>query len=202
MRGKSASIVLDAYLAGIRQALACVTAAHVRGQQFAGVDVSHTLIVNGGNPVKLESRSGPLFFRVRQSYAFREHKGSGAERWQLTTLEYTYTLFDASDGNQFNPDLNPRIMAWHFHADEMGRSPTHLHVYEAITDRDNAFYESHMPTGRVSLEDVLTYLVIDLAVPPLREDWRAQLDETRQRYESERGRPGRRGAPSTEAPQD
>ncbi|MHB8577220.1 MAG: hypothetical protein ACYDCQ_18060 [Dehalococcoidia bacterium] len=183
MRGSSASSVLDSYLADVRRALACLTPAFIRGQAFGGVGRPHALIVNRGNPLYLPGAVGPVFFRIRQQYAFRQLHGPARERWELTTTEYSYTLFRAREGTAFDRDLDPRIVAWHFHSDgsdgqSRHRSPTHLHVYEALT-RQQPFYDSHMPTGLVPLEAVIAYLLTDVGVPARDPNWPRILAETR-----------------------
>jgi hypothetical protein len=37
-------------------------------------------------------------------------------------------------------------------------------------------HKLHLPTGRVSIEAVIRFLIEDLEVAPLRDDWRAVLD--------------------------
>ena len=64
------------------------------------------------------------------------------------------------------------LAGWHWHPG--GSSPwrqPHLHV------AGGRFGECHLPTGRVSLEEVLRLLLAELDVRPLRDDWPAVLDE-------------------------
>jgi hypothetical protein len=88
--------------------------------------------------------------------------------WTTTTTEYIYEVSDERD------DL---IAAWHWHP-ESGRAGDeapgpHIHAYG---DRETlTLHKLHLPTGRVSLEALVRFLIEDFGVIPRRGDWRTVL---------------------------
>ncbi len=62
------------------------------------------------------------------------------------------------------------ILAFHWH--QMGVSPvTTHHPHRGGTAVGVDFSKAHIPTGRVTLQDVLRFAIVDLGVAPLRDDW-------------------------------
>lgn len=76
--------------------------------------------------------------------------------------------------------------AYHWHPD--GRSDVtapHLHIGRAYC-YGSAVIESHFPTGRVSFQQVVRFLLDDLAVNARRADARPILDGLQRTFEAER----------------
>ena len=76
------------------------------------------------------------------------------------------------------------LAAWHWHPmsnlSEDASPWPHLHAYGA---RDTlTLHKLHLPTGRVSLEAVVRFLIEDLDVAPRRTDWRAVLRRHEERF--------------------
>ncbi len=99
--------------------------------------------------------------------------------WTASTLEYIYEVADERD---------EPIAAFHWHpvsrlaGDEM-RWP-HVHAYGV---RDNlTLHKLHLPTGRVSIEAVVRFLIEDLDVIPRRDDWRTILDRHEEAFRQSR----------------
>jgi len=66
------------------------------------------------------------------------------------------------------------ILAYHWHP--VGVSPVtwpHLHLAGQVAAIP--FDKAHLPTGPVTLQDVLRFAIVDLGVEPLRPDWRDVL---------------------------
>jgi hypothetical protein len=118
------------------------------------------------DPVLLGSTGGSdvrLQLSVQQQYQLVEANDPERGPWKVATRAYRYELAD-SQGRE--------LAGWHWHPG--GSSPwrqPHLHV------AGGRFGECHLPTGRVSLEEVLRLLLAELDVRPLRDDWPAVLDE-------------------------
>jgi hypothetical protein len=81
-------------------------------------------------------------------------------------------------------DTNEReLLAWHWHP--MGNSPithTHLHVSSQIAPLDLGrglaplpLADLHIPTGPVSLADIVRFLIAEVGVQPRKPDWQAVL---------------------------
>jgi hypothetical protein len=117
----------------------------------------------------LDRRNGQaLRLELRHRYAVSEAQGERGS-WTVSTAEYIYEVADESD---------EVIAAWHWHptsgqAGDEAHWP-HLHAYGT---RDTlTLHKLHLPTGRVSIEAIVRFLIEDLDVVPGREDWRAVLD--------------------------
>lgn len=78
----------------------------------------------------------------------------------MSTAEYIYELLDAED---------KRIIAYHFHpVSELGIvwPRVHLSKTEPVDLR-----RAHPPTGRVSVEAILRFAILDLGVEPRSGGW-------------------------------
>jgi hypothetical protein len=109
----------------------------------------------------------PLKLEVRHRYTVLQVEGDRG-LWSTHTTEYIYEVSAESDG---------LIAAWHWHPGS-GRPGDeahwpHLHAYG---DRETlTLHKLHLPTGRVSLEALVRFLIEDLSVVPRRDDWRTVL---------------------------
>jgi hypothetical protein len=68
-----------------------------------------------------------------------------------------------------------------------GRSPVtwpHLHLGAGAEVGRTELASAHLPTGRVSIEEVLRLAITELGVEPLRDDWREVLERTQAAYET------------------
>jgi hypothetical protein len=76
------------------------------------------------------------------------------------------------------------IAAWHWHptttrGDDKNRWP-HLHAHGV---RDTlTLHKLHLPTGRVSIEAIVRFLIEDLGVIPRRPDWGRVLEQHEQAF--------------------
>ena len=94
----------------------------------------------------------------------------------LTTLEYRYAY-------QAAPGADSWIVRWEYQREPGEDYPyprAHLHVNsspDSYAGRKR-FNELHIPTGRVTVEDVCRHLVDEHAVGPVSSDWRETLRRT------------------------
>lgn len=85
----------------------------------------------------------------------------------MQTVAYAYRL-DAPAGE---------LIAYHWHP--QGRSTVtspHLHLGAGAELGFGRLQGAHVPTGRIAIEDVLRLSIDELAVRPLRDDWRDILE--------------------------
>lgn len=79
---------------------------------------------------------------------------------------------------------NAEVMLFHWLPD--GRCSTkrpHVHVGQSQLSRDAVFTrKQHIPTGRVSIEEVVLMLIEELNVVSLKGDYRAVLEEGHARF--------------------
>jgi hypothetical protein len=127
----------------------------------------------------LERRNGQaLKLELYHRFVVRRIDG-GRGLWTASTAEYIYRVSDARD------DL---LATWHWHpmpqlSGDDAPWP-HVHVYG---ERDTlTLHKLHLPTGRVPLEAVVRFLILDLDVVPRRADWRAVLDRHEERFRQAR----------------
>lgn len=191
-----------AFLAPVRRALSCVTDAVVPHRPVVAAAGAHPRIEafalsrprlrlpldRSGGPAGggLAGRAGPgvgLLLRVAQEYQVTEvataqpadveagdvetvtapPPAGGWARFAVVPRAYRFRLQGADERER---------VSWHWHP--YGRSSEHrphLHVaYEPVAG-------AHLPTGPVSLVDVLRVALVDLGTRPHWEDWQVVLDE-------------------------
>jgi hypothetical protein len=95
--------------------------------------------------------------------------------WKVSTKAYVYVVSIATR----RAPVPVEVFAWHWHPERMPRKAyPHLHVRSEHRLLGLALKNLHIPTGRVSFEEVVRFLVDELRVVPSREDWRSVVDET------------------------
>lgn len=102
-------------------------------------------------------------------------------RESVTTKYYLYSILDAEKKD---------LIGFHYHPD-LDDDPVlypHIHVYADADKRFSFFnlHKRHIPSGRVALEDVIEWLIVELEVKPLREDWKEILQGTREKFKQSR----------------
>lgn len=72
--------------------------------------------------------------------------------WKVSTVAYFYALHD--DGQR-------EIIGFHWHPETEGQKEAHLHLY-AASNIMTLLAKIHLPTGRITLEQFLRFLIIEL----------------------------------------
>ncbi len=118
------------------------------------------------DPLELK-RDGapPVLLSANQHFHIEPFEG----QYKVRTDGYIYRLARREDPGG-------ALIAWHWHPDV--RPDPHIHV--------DAFPEQHIPTGRVTFESVLAFLLGDLQVRPRMNDWREVLGETEELHKKYR----------------
>ena len=122
-------------------------------------------------PMRITNQSGVSIYLFAEQRFSVGHvtEGPNAGQWKVKTQAYVYSLGDTAHPNE-------AWIHWHWHPPM--RDHPHLHIKSdgiSATDREGV-RGHHVPTGRVSFEAVLRYLVEDCEVNP-REGGRQVLDE-------------------------
>jgi hypothetical protein len=110
-------------------------------------------------------------------YGVTEVKGERGP-WKVSTVAYYYALHDKQQSE---------ILSYHWHPKTEHQDP-HLHLQSGSKVMDS-LRGIHLPTGRVTLEEVLRLLIEELRVKPLRMDWRKVLKSTQLQHERFRSWP-------------
>lgn len=114
-------------------------------------------MLNNGIPVRLRGES-QIHFDLVLRYRVIEEIGTSAP-WQVVTIGYYYTLLDADQRE---------ILAFHWHPSS--RSPItepHLHLGPGARVGYDRLHRAHIPTGHITIQDVLLLAINDLGVEPL-----------------------------------
>jgi len=148
--GRTPQQARDAFLVPLRRALSCVAAARLfapRGKEPGDIEA----LSLSEDPLRLHSaRIGPLQFFIGHQYKLVQ---DGRHAWHVSTVRYVYHLAD-EEGRE--------LIGWHWHP--ASSAYPHLHVPAEPIGR-----RMHVPTGRVSLESVIRFLLDDLEVPATRD---------------------------------
>jgi len=178
LSGRTPREAVESFLEPLKAVLRCITAEGFVTRYSRRGDEHLTAAFQDRFAV-LDRRSGePLRLELRHRFAAMR---APVERgpWVASTVEYVYQVFDEYD------DM---IAAWHWHPvtaqpGDQARWP-HLHAYGA---RDTlTLHKLHLPTGRVSIEAVVRFLIQDLEVLPRRPDWERVLEQHEQVFRRER----------------
>ncbi len=163
----------------LQQALRCVTDAayFYWAQPPLRDDPDLWSLDTNPKPIELERMAGgTLYLAIGQSLRVRYHK----KQWRMSTQQYIYNVAELPD----SPGSRDYLFAWHWHP-ELGPQECHLHANAALSN-GMRLDKKHLPTARVSLEEVLRFLISECDVFPARDDWQQVLDETQRRYEQHR----------------
>ena len=158
MTARSQDETRQASLEWFQRAISCVSKAVIsRGQAIEGAPNFWTI---DERYVPLRGRYR-LEFSFHHTYTMRE-SSDGPRRWAVRSGSYFY---------QVRERVGPEIIAFHWHPGRRGQPDfPHLHVTsQSGSVRIPA--KSHVPTGRVSVESVIRFLIEELHVRPLRPDW-------------------------------
>lgn len=157
---RSPQAARERFLAPLRRSLSCVTSALVyapAGKRPGDVEA----LALSEDPLWLRSASvGRIQFLLGHEFKVVQE---GRKDFRVTTTGYRYHLLDEDDRE---------LIAWHWHPDA-GAGYPHIHVPAGLVTR-----KAHIPTGRVSIESVLRFLIDDLRVRPARDDYADVLKES------------------------
>ena len=152
MAARSAADAAKQFLQELRKSLAPVTDAHIIHYGTRGRN-TYVAGFQGGRRVRL-ARPNELQFELTHTFSVAPHPNA-RRHWTADSHGYIYDLHDAE---------GERLLAYHWHPE--GRSRVtwpHLHLYGVIRAID--FGRKHLPTRRVTLDDVVHLLRHEFDVP-------------------------------------
>ncbi len=164
MDGRTPVEAVSNYVDSVQRAISCVSdsVVNVDGGYYPA-EMPHIMSLNRGVPVRLAGTSR-LWFLLRQYYQIVE-----SHLWTVSETGYRYAVLDAD---------HREILEYHWHPG--GESPVvtpHLHIgYGAMAVR-RELSDAHLPTGNISICDILRMLIRDFSITPRRSDWEFVLDE-------------------------
>ncbi len=175
LAGKTPHQAVRNCLEPLNVAVSCVTR-DVLVASGSDLNKIESLILNKGLPSKLKSNPY-LFLTAAMLYSVTKSEGERGP-WKVSTAAYRYGIHDSQQ---------VEILSYHWHPQTTRQDP-HLHLGSGSKVM-NFLRRTHLPTGRVSLEEVLRFLIEELKVKPLRQDWNEMLKSTQSQYEQFRSWP-------------
>jgi hypothetical protein len=162
------------YTRVIQDSLSCITKSHwfVGPSPLSGAD--RALLTNP-RVLTLKRKDGTrLLFEASQLFTIIPDKRFPGE-YKASTLAYIYVVRapDVDDGE---------IIEWHWHPlTTPDRPDPHVHVRVEHPDL-YGLPKLHIPSGRVSFEEVMRFLIGDLSVKAERANWETALRESEARF--------------------
>lgn len=151
-----------------------------RRMKIDGVERATLAFLQGYDVVPLPietSEHGVLDLYLWQSLAAVETGERGSEAFRLETWAYAYRLHVGDEP----------VIRWEYERRPPNRYPRHHVQIHGRADVGGASFDLkrlHTPTGWVTIEEVIRFLIADLGVDPLRENWQELLaDSERRLYE-------------------
>ena len=168
---------LDRYKEILQLSLSCVTkTVWVIGPPPGGTADERALTTRE-DPVAIPLGEG-LRLNLRASQFFTVSERGGPGEWKVHTEAYAY-----SAGFQWRDDPEIRFLEWHWHPPRVPQPHIHMVVSHSTLTSINKL---HVPTGRVSFESVLRFIISELRVKPIRRDWDTRLTKGEALYKSYR----------------
>lgn len=177
MPGKSAREAYNNYAAPLKDVLACVTAVQV-------LRPPHSNYGSVDNPIEFAFLKNPAPLNgshysllLSQYIHVGEILGSGGD-WKVYTHGYRYQILNDSDAGR-------EIFAFHWDRRIASSVPSaHLHVgFGTRLAEPPIDKKTHIPSGRVPIEDVVHFLIEELRiVSPRRYDWNEVVSKARENF--------------------
>ena len=149
------------FAVAVQATLACITDRDVTYAWAQPLNQSRAIVLNEGDETPI---GNGLYLSVSHTYAVRQ---VASDAFAVSTGGYAYAIDSDDTGGE--------IYSWHWHPDGPSACTwPHAHVQQPLGD--------HFPTGRVALEDVVRWLILEAHIDPIRPDWPDVLEANRAQY--------------------
>jgi hypothetical protein len=175
LTGENPAAARERYRYYLQQALACIHPTAYFYMSKTPLSEEWALATTPA-PISLKVPNGRvLYLTAAQSFRVRKHKGE----WKASALEYIYNVGETEDTRDY-------MFAWHWHPNQWGPE-CHLHASAELSNQMK-LTRKHLPTARISFEEVLWFLINEFDVEPAQDlaECRRVLSETRRRHEQHR----------------
>ena len=158
------------YQSRIQKILSCVSRSVVRVTHGynPNATTSQYLRLPGASPVPLAGIHD-LMLNVQPYFRVLTHETQGAPH-HVEITGYRYIIYDGE---------RKEILTYHWHPGRRSfHQAPHLHLGAGAGMSFKALEtKPHLPTGHVTLGEIIRFLINDLSVQPLRTDWNDVLTE-------------------------
>jgi hypothetical protein len=93
--------------------------------------------------------------------------------YRVSTRKYEYSLDD---------DDEREIVAFHWHPREQGFDDPHIHISPGAGTLLEVFHRAYIPTGRVTFEDFIGFLIRDFAIKARNTAYKRLLEASKARF--------------------
>ena len=124
-----------------------------------------------------------ILLAFKQGYRINRDEESISTSFRASTTFYEYKLSN-NEGRE--------LVTYHWHPHEPNSILwPHLHIGSAVIDTaepgfGKRFSRLHLPTSRISIEQVIRAAISQFDVIPTRQDWESVLDDGQQLFEQRR----------------
>lgn len=73
------------------------------------------------------------------------------------------------------PNSDARVAAWHWHPDVKNSSVTYPHFH---LPKNAAFSNKHFPSGRITVEEIVRFIITEMEAVPVNNNWAERLDDS------------------------
>jgi len=176
------------YIDRLERALGCISPKRldlVTPVKFQ-LDTEYPLVLNNNDPVLLRGQED-VHFSAGQRFRIVEDREIEHGPYRVHTVEYWYQI-DRPEGSE--------VLTYHWKP-ESDRTPLerepHLHIGSPVVAHDapllrKTFSKLHIPTGRVSIESIVRFLISEIEVQPIVPAWEAVLNDGQRVFDTFRRR--------------
>lgn len=107
--------------------------------------------------------------------------------WKLKTTQYKYRI-QATDDPKDNQCLRWEYVSPKIRDKQLCRNHFQVPLNFQLGKQTVSLEDSHLPTGWVTIEEIIRFLIMDLDVAPKQDDWDTQLQNSEKKFKEWTGR--------------
>lgn len=123
----------------------------------------------------LRLKRGRETFLLQANQKFQVFDNDG---FRISTSRYFYVIW--------GPRQNERLIDWHYHSRLNESFEGHLHIRDDARTTKHSLVNRHIPTGRVSLVDIVRFAIEELKIKARDPNWRDVLEEAEATFRQNR----------------
>jgi hypothetical protein len=166
---RTPSEAVDRFQSALQRFVSCVTRGVLTvGGGYAPSSQTHTITFPDNRLERMAGES-ELGLRLKADYQIGFHGTPDRRRgWTVAIIGYQYSIETLHESE---------MIAWHLHSNTPHTiSRPHLHLGPAAEISREELHRAHIPTGIVTVADIVRCAIAEFHVEPRRDDWQAILD--------------------------